>query len=126
MDFLIRYGFSIEDIKEMMDTNIVIDSLNDENASMLVDVLNRLEIEKFEIRNILVANPFYLNRNIREIESLILEFSKLNIKDLKTLFEANPFILNMDVKEFKEMISSLEKQGFNKLEIIDYLKYDFI
>ena len=58
MDVLIRFGFSIEDIKNMMDTNIEIDNINDNNLSMLINILKNIGCCDMQIKNILVANPF--------------------------------------------------------------------
>jgi len=62
MDVLIRFGFSIEEIKNMMDTNILIDTVKEDNLIELINILKRLGCKDSVIKNILVANPFYLNR----------------------------------------------------------------
>ncbi len=126
MDILIRYGFSIEEIKNMMDTNIEIGNIEEENIERLITILEEIGCDSLQIKNILVANPFYLNRSLNDADSLIKEMLSFKIDNLQTIFDRNPFLLNLNVEDFKIIIDSKTSEGLKKEEIIDYISYELV
>ena len=126
MDVLIRFGFSIEDIKNMMDTNIEIDNINDNNLSMLINILKNIGCFDMQIKNILVANPFYLNRKEEDVRKLINKMEKINMNNLQTVFDSNPFLLNLDVKEFDSIVRRKKSEGLDDDEIVDFICYELV
>lgn len=126
MDVLIRFGFSIEDIKNMMDTNIEIDNIDDDDLSMLINILKEIGCNDRQIKNILVANPFYLNKKEENIRKLISKMEEINMNNLQTIFDGNPFLLNLSAIEFDEIIKCKTSEGLNDEEIIDFISYELI
>ena len=60
MDTLVRYGFSIEDIKNMMDSNQEIENIEDSVILKLIKLLENENCSQDSIKNIFITNPFYL------------------------------------------------------------------
>ena len=64
MDILIRYGFSIEEIKNMIDSNPDINNVDDSVIYTLIDVLGYCGCLSNHIKNIFIllnlTRPFFL------------------------------------------------------------------
>jgi len=126
MDVLIRFGFTIEEIKNMMDTNIEIDTIKDECLEELISILDCLGCSDIQIKNILIANPFYLNRDIEDVKELLKAVKKVGFTYLNVTFDSNPFLLNLDKDEFLGIVTKKHKEGLNDREIIDFINYELI
>ena len=126
MDVLIRYGFTIEEIKNMMDSNISIESVDDKDIYELIDLLGSVGCLNNHIRNIFISNPFYLSRKTTDIKKLIEKFYDLNFNNLYILFDSNPFILNLDCDEIDEIYNTKKNEGLSDDEIIDYFNLNII
>ena len=126
MDILIRFGFTIEEIKNLMDTNINIDNLDEKNIERLIIILTENNCSKKEIKNILISNPLYLNRSEKEITDLIKALKAFNINNLQTLFFFYPFILNLDKEELQFLIKTKISEGLTNEEVIDFICYELI
>ena len=106
MDTLVRYGFSIEDIKNMMDSNQEIENIEDSVILKLIKLLENENCSQDSIKNIFITNPFYLNRDVKEVEGLFKELKKNGIKKLNILFDMNPYLLNLNDTDLKNLIIS--------------------
>ena len=126
MDILIRFGFTIEEIKNLMDTNINIDNLDEKNIERLIIILTENNCSKKKKKNILISNPLYLNRSEKEITDLIKALKAFNINNLQTLFDSNPFILNLDKEELQFLIKTKISEGLTNEEVIDFICYELI
>lgn len=124
MDVLIRYGFSIEDIKNIMDTNQEFDDIEDNSIYKLIELLEDICCDKKIIKNIFITNPFVFGKDIKTIEKLIDRFKKYGINNLNILFDSNPYILNLDYKDIDKIYKKLVKINLSDEEIIDYFYYD--
>jgi len=126
MDILIRYGFTIDEIKIMMDTNSLIGDLDDNNIKSIIEYLESVNCSKEEIKNILICNPFCITNNITDINNLINKLNNIGIIELNKLFRTNPYILNISDKELDKLYNIKVSEGLQKEEIIDYIKYNII
>ena len=124
MDTLIRFGFSIEDIKSMMDTNHSIDSVNDKDIKDLIELLQEINCEEEQIKNILLCNPFYLTNSIYIVKDLINKLKNIGCANLNILFENNPYLLNLEKESLERIYNEKIHEGFTKEEIIDYIYYE--
>ena len=106
MDTLVRYGFSIEDIKNMMDSNQEIENIEDSVILKLIKLLENENCSQDSIKNIFITNPFYLNRDVKEVEGLFKELKKNGIKKLNILFDMNPYLLNLNDTDLNDLIIS--------------------
>jgi len=126
MDILIRYGFTIEEIKIMMDTNSSIEDMNEENVKSIINILENINCSKGEIKNILICNPFCITNSVIDINNLINKLNNIGINKLNILVSTNPYILNISDKELDKLYNIKVKEGLNKEEIIDYINYNII
>lgn len=126
MDYLIRFGFSIDDIKNMMDTNIYIGNVSDSMIKQLITLLEKCSCSREQIRDILLCNPFYLSQGINNVKEIIEFLKKFGFKNLNQLFSLNPYLLNLGYSEILVVIDDLKKKNLNEKEIIDYFNYNLI
>ncbi len=120
MDVLIRFGFSIEEIKSMMDANDEINDIEDKNINELIDVLNKVGCSSKIIKNIFISNPFCLSRNVDEVKRLIVKLFDIGLSHLEILFDNNPYLLNVNYKEVDELYKNKVKEGLSNEEIANY------
>ena len=121
MDVLIRFGFTIDEIKIMMDTNGAIGEVSDSSIYELIDILKSVGCKENHIKNIFLCNPFYLVRDISEVHTLIEKLYEYGLSFLYILFDSNPYLLNMTAKDFEDFYQSKVQEKMNKDEILDYI-----
>ena len=124
MDVLIKYGFSIEEIKIIMDSNIDFDDISDKDVNDLIAVLDGAGCLNEHIKNIFITNPFIFNQSLNEIKKIIDLFLKIGIKDLYFIFDTNPFILNNKYDYYKRIFDKLKKDNKTNDEICNYFYYE--
>lgn len=126
MDSLIRFGFSIEDITIMMDTNEDISFINDSDVFDVIKLLEDIGCSVDIIKNIFICNPFCITNNISDTNKLIDKLKELGFKNINLLFDANPYILNMSDKSLEKLYNRKQEEGLEKSEIIDFISYNVI
>ena len=126
MDILIRYGFSIEEIKNMMDTNESIETTDDNNILEIINLLSSLGCHEEHIMNIFICNPFVLSKDINNIKSLIDKLMEIGIEDISTLLDINPYLLNLNGEDISSIYQKKEVEGLSKEEIIEFFNYNII
>lgn len=90
----------------------------------ILDKINLLEIincNKRQIKNIISSNSLYLTKLNTEIKKLINYLVSIGFKNLNILFDANPYILNLDEFKVKNYIDKRIKSGEILSNIVDYL-----
>ena len=126
MDVLIRYGFSIEEIKNMMDTNDSIDQVFDKDIYELIEILQKVGCDDKQIKNIFLCNPFYLTCKVFDVHNLIKKLYEIGCSSLSLLFDSNPYLLNMKDEELEMIYHQKIHEGFCREEIIDYIQYNIL
>lgn len=126
MDYLIRFGLTIDEIKTMMDANITIGSNDDNEIDELITVLRENNCSDKLIKKLLLANPFYLNQEVDDVKKIIQKLLVLGLNDIKTICETDPFILNYEAIEFEHIINKKRSEGLNDSEIRDYVIYNLV
>lgn len=126
MDVLIRYGFSIEEIKNMMDTNDSIDTVMDKDIYELIEILEKAGCSEKQIKNIFLCNPFYLTRKVFDVLNMIQKLYEIGCSHLNLLFDSNPYILNLMDEEIEAFVNKKIHEGHTKEEILDILQYEVI
>ena len=126
MDVLIRYGFSIEEIQIMMDTNEEIGNVDDSVIYKLIEILEKINCDEISIKNIVQCNPFYLSKDVKSIKEFIELLYEYGFIDLNNLFDSNPYLLNISALEFENIFNTKIKEGFNNEEVINYFYYNCI
>lgn len=126
MDTLIRFGFTIEDINILMDTNEDISLVNESDINEIINILKDINCSDEIIKNIFICNPFCLTNSVNDLKKLIDKLNELGFKNINLLFDTNPYILNKSDKDIEKLYNKKKEEGFNKNEIIDYISYNII
>lgn len=126
MDVLIRYGFSIEEIKNMMDTNYLINNIEDNDIYTLIDILGSVGCMNNQIRNIFICNPFSLSRNTYEVSELISKLKEYGFSELNYLFDSNPYILCLNSSDIELLYNEKKKESLSDEDFRDYINYNII
>ena len=124
MDVLIRFGFTIEEIQNMMDSNEDILQVDDSEIEELIKLLKDIGCSLNSIKNILSCNPFYLTRGLNSIKKLLNKFYELGFSYLYILFDSNPYILNKSDTDLEELYNQKISDGLTKNEILDFIQYN--
>lgn len=126
MDVLIRYGFSIEEIKNMMDTNYLINNIDDNDIYTLIDILGSVGCMNNQIRNIFICNPFSLSRNTYEVSELISKLKEYGFSELNYLFDSNPYILCLNSSDIELLYNEKKNESLSDEDFRDYINYNII
>jgi len=126
MDVLIRFGFTIEEINNMMETNQSIDEISDNNINELINILKKINCTEKEIKNIISCNPFYLSKNIEDVKQLIKRLQEIGCTYLNLLLDTNPYLLNMEKIELDKLYNKKIHEGLSKEEIINYMNNNIV
>ena len=116
---LYNLGLSEEQIIEIININSNISYLNLEEILKSIKILKDISCSDKTIKDIILTNPFYLNRSIDDVLNLINKLMDFGIKDISSLIENNPFLLNKDAFEIDEFVKFKMDSGKSKKEIID-------
>lgn len=126
MDSLIKFGFTIEEINILMDTNEDISSISDNEVNNIIKLLKDINCSNNTIKNIFICNPFIITNNINDITKLIDKLKELGFKNINLLFDSNPYILNISDKLLEKLYNKKKDEGLKKEEIIDFISYNSI
>ena len=119
MEYLFNLGFNEDEIKDIITTNNEVMDLSDEVIKPLVDILVNVGCKDYHIKNILIANPYYLSRSTTDVNNLINKLLSLGIVHLETTFDSNPWLLSKDAYEIDEYIIDEQSKGLSLDEIVD-------
>ena len=119
MEILFELGISDNDIKNMLEQCPDIMDMDYNEIRDKIDILRYIECNDRHIRNIIVSNPYYLDRINNDILKLIMYLKEIGISCINLLFDSNPYLLNRDVFEIREYIDSRKNNGMDLEEIID-------
>ena len=126
MDSLIRFGFTIDEINILMDTNEDISLVSDNDVNEIIKLLKDNNCSNDIIKNIFICNPFIITNSIIDINIVIDKLKELGFKNINLLFDSNPYILNMSDKLIEKLYNKKKEEGLNKEEIIDFISYNVI
>lgn len=124
MNNLIELGIRYQDLQEMFNLNPMLEYLNDKEINDNILFLKSLKCSDIIIKNIIICNPFYLNRSITDLQKLVSKLINLGLTNLDLLFDSNPFLLNKDAFEIDSFIKEKLKLGFKLESIIDLIDSD--
>ncbi len=120
MDVLTKYGFTLEELNYMLESNDDINKLNESDIYEKIDILGKVGCMSDHIKNIFICNPYYLTRNSKEINKLISKLYDVGLKNLNIIFDSNPYILNYSSKDIDEVISTYKRKKINVSDIVNY------
>lgn len=126
MDELIRYGFSIEEIQNMMDNNMMINSILDKDVAHLLKILEEVGCSRSQIKNISITNPFYFSQNISSIEELLMILKEMGFSSLPIVLDENPYLLNLSHEDLLQIVKKMRKDGIQEVEILDKIQTEIL
>ena len=121
MNYLIELGINSQYLEEMFKQNPMLEYLSEEEINNNILFLKSLKCDDHHIRNIIICNPFYLNRSISDLQKLVSKLINIGLTNLNLLFDSNPFLLNKDIFEIDEFIKEKQKLGISLENIIDLI-----
>ncbi len=104
MQELFNLGITENDIKEMLETFPNIKDIDENNIKKLITILKRVGCSNRTIKDIIISNPFYLDRLDTDIIKLIQKLESIGLENLNILFDTNPYLLNKDAFEIDDFI----------------------
>ena len=116
IDYLLEIGLYDKDIM------IIKEYISDDNKQDLirnVQLLKNVGCDNFSIKNIIVGNPFFLQRSYRDVYKLISYLQQLGFTYINLLFDSYPIFLNKDSFEIEEYINKCISEGKDLEDIID-------
>ncbi len=119
LDKLIALG-----IREI-DINNIKEFINEDYAEDFVEIiklLTNINCHDAMIRNIVVGNPFILQRDYELVKDLIDYMTSVGFKNLNLLFDSYPLFLNKNKFEIEEYLN--KHQDKRREDIIDELESD--
>ena len=119
MEELFSLDISELDVRNMLEQIPTLLDISKEEVSEKIDILKYINCSDRNIKNIIVSNPEYLERDIKDIIKLINYLNSIGFTLLNLLFDSNPYFLNYDVFEIKDYINKREAEGLSLEDIID-------
>lgn len=121
MHVLERLGLLNSEIINMIEICPEISLLSHDEIFNNIQLLKKIDLEDSEIKEILIINPFLLNRNYIDIYNLIIKLSSIGIRNIDSLVTINPFLLSKEAYEIDEYIHSGMEKGSSIQNLIEAL-----
>ena len=88
----------------------------------MLNILRYVGCNDKHIKNIIISNPYYLERLDRDVLKLIKYLKEIGLSSLGLIFDMNPFLLNKDDFEIKEYVNKRINDGKLLDDIIDEIE----
>ena len=121
MENLYNLGIDEKEIIDMINQCNEIKDLSRFEIDKKIDILKQINCSERHIKNIIISNPYYLNRMDEDIIKLINKLKDLGFECINILFDSNPYILNKDAYEIDNYIKEQIDNGRTIEEIVDDL-----
>lgn len=121
MDILYNFGIEEKEICNMIEQTPEIKDLSSNEIEYKIYLLKELGCSDNHIRNILVSNPYYLNRLNSDIIKLINKLLEFGFTCINILLDSNPYILNKDAFEIENYINNRIQNNEFLEDIVDDL-----
>lgn len=119
MDILFNLGISDSDLKFMLEQCPCIIDMDDNEINEKISILKYVGCNDRHIKNIIISNPYYLDRMTDDILKLIGYLKQLGFSSINLLFDSNPYLLNKDSFEVRDYVDEKLKKGMTLEDIID-------
>ena len=117
LDKLIELGIreiDINNIKEFINEDY------EDDFAEIIKLLANINCRDSMIRNIVIGNPFILQRDYESVKNLIDYMTSVGFKNLNLLFDSYPLFLNKDKFEIEEYLNKHQDKSME--DIIDELE----
>lgn len=122
MDILYNLGIEEKEIYNMIEQCREIKELTQEEIEYKIYLLKELGCNDRQIRNVVISNPYYLDRFNEDIINLINKLISYGFEWINILLDSNPYILNKDDFEIEKYINNRIKDNESLEDIVDDLE----
>lgn len=119
-NFLLGYGFSIEQINYIEDINENIYLVTEYHAKKIIEFLKKFDLNKIEIINIISNNPEIISqkeKNLLGLYNLYKNYVNFSDEDIKNILINKTHLFIINYKKIKLFIESLQKKSKTDNEI---------
>ena len=118
LDKLVELGIRDIDIKNIEE---FIDDDNLEDFNKIIDLFVNINCSPSMIRNIVVGNPYIMQRSYEDIINLINYMTSIGLNNLNLMFDSYPSFLNKDKFEIEDYVNMKLNEGILLEDIVDEL-----
>lgn len=104
-------------LKFMIESNPNIKEMDNEEVLDRINLLRELRCNDSQISNILIGNPWYLDRGINDVLKLNKKLEHLGFERIDLMYDSNPFLLNID-----DFINSKLSENYDMDDILDMIE----
>lgn len=119
---LYNIGITDEELLELLEQNNKVIKLTEEDLLISINILKNIGCNDIQIKDIIITNPWYLNRSCDDVVNLINKLTEIGIKNLNNLFDNYPLLLNRDDFEIQEFVDKCLKNNMDKNDIVDIVE----
>jgi len=121
---LLTLGIDEENLRYMIESNYNIEDLSEEEIIEKIELLKLLRLDDKKIKNILVGNPWYLDRCTTDVIGMINKLMEIGIDSIGLLIYDNPMLLNVDVFEIENFIKNKQEEKYTMEDIVSMIEED--
>ena len=118
LDKLVELGIRDIDIKNIEE---FINDDNLEDFNKIIDLFVNINCSPSMIRNIVVGNPYIMQRSYQDIIDLINYMTSIGLNNLNLMFDSYPNFLNKDKFEIEDYVNMKLNEGILLEDIVDEL-----
>ncbi len=118
LDKLVELGIRDIDIKNIEE---FINEDNLEDFNKIIDLFVNINCSPSMIRNIVVGNPYIMQRSYEDIINLINYMTSIGLNNLNLMFDSYPNFLNKDKFEIEDYVNMKLNEGILLEDIVDEL-----
>lgn len=122
MEELYNIGISSNDLENITYSYPEIRLISNEDIKSKIDFLKRIGCTDYQVRNIVISNPWYFRRELTELENIINTILSLGISNLSCFINDNPFFLNKDICEIVDYINNALQNGQELKTVVSMLE----
>lgn len=119
MEELFKLGLNDNDVKFILEQCLSIDN---KDVLERIEWLRNIGCNDRHIRNIIVCNPYFLDRDMSDLNNLISYLGKIGVSNIYLLFDSNPFLLNKDFDDINGYVENKLSLGILLEDIVDEIE----
>lgn len=119
MEELFSLGIDEKEIKNMLEQIPSLFNISSELVKQKIEILRYVGCSERNMKNIIVSNPEYLERDNDDVIQLIKYLIDKGFTLLNLLFDSNPYFLNYDKFEVEDYINKRLDDGIELEDVID-------
>lgn len=119
LDMFYDFGISDDEFRFILEQVPNIRNMKELEINEKIGILSYVGCANRHIKNIIVSNPYYLERSNDDILRLIKYLRDIGISGLYLLFDMHPYLLNKDAFEIRNYVNDRINRGELLEDIVD-------